>query len=65
MWGYRRAVISLKQYDKPLYDVDELKDLPGIGKGILDKLKEFAAEGHIARFDNLDTDEKLKVLTMF
>lgn len=40
MHGYRRALQALRGFDQPLYDADQLKGVPGIGDGIIRKVKE-------------------------
>lgn len=64
MFGYKRAFTSIKQFTEPIYSIDQLEDVPNIGKGIITKLKEYINEGSIKRFDFIDTDEKLKSLTL-
>lgn len=64
MFGYRRALTSLNQHTDPIYDIDQLDNIPNIGKGIRDKVKEYMAEGHIKRFDFIDTDDKVKAIQL-
>eukprot|EP00347_Sterkiella_histriomuscorum_P009814 403339784 len=65
MWGYKRAVTQVRSIKEPIYSLDQLKDVPNIGEGILKKLREYVAEGSIKRFEFIDTDEKIKTLQLF
>ncbi|MEN8734513.1 MAG: hypothetical protein ABF329_06825, partial [Lentimonas sp.] len=38
--AYLKAVQTIKSYPEPIYNTDQIKDLPHIGKTILEKLKE-------------------------
>jgi len=64
MFGYRRALTSLNQHTDPIYEIDQLEHIPNIGKGIIDKVKEYINEGQIKRFAFLETDEKVKALQL-
>ncbi|TNV77429.1 hypothetical protein FGO68_gene15942 [Halteria grandinella] len=61
-FGYAKAVRSLKTYDKPIKTGEELDGVPGIGDGIIRKIKEFIADGTIKKFEFIDTDPKVKIL---
>jgi DNA polymerase lambda len=52
----------LRGFDKPLYSADQLEGVPGIGEGIIKKVKELISEGTIKRFEFIDSDEKVKAL---
>lgn len=41
-----------------------MKGVPGIGDGILKKVKELIEEGTIKRFEFIDKDDKLKTLEL-
>lgn len=59
MFGYNHALRSLRAYDKPIYSADQLVGVPGIGEGILKKIRELISEGTIKRFEFIDTDKKV------
>jgi DNA polymerase/3'-5' exonuclease PolX len=62
--GYRRALQTLRSYDKPLYSADQLEGVHGIGEGIIKKIREFMEEGTIRRFEFIERDEKTKVMDL-
>jgi len=45
--AYQKAMESLMVYSKPIYDTNQIKDLPGIGKTIIEKLNEFVETGKL------------------
>ncbi|CDW73148.1 helix-hairpin-helix motif family protein [Stylonychia lemnae] len=59
--GYRRALTFLRAIKEPIYSVDQLKEVPYLGQGILKKVKELIEEGTISRFDFLSHDESVVV----
>ena len=51
MHGYRRALTFLRSYNKPIYEVDQLDEIPYLGEGIKKKIRELIEQGSIKRFE--------------
>ena len=64
MHGYRRALQALRSFDKPLYSAEQLEGVPGIGKGLIDKIKELIKEGTIKRFEFIENDKKTNTIEL-
>lgn len=64
MFAYKRAVTSIRLFKDPIYSIDQLEEVPNIGKGIRDKIKEYIDEGSIKRFEFIEKDERLNVLSL-
>ncbi|CDW74543.1 helix-hairpin-helix motif family protein [Stylonychia lemnae] len=64
MFGYKRALTSLKLFNEPIYNIDQIDKVPNIGDGIRKKIKEFIDDGIIKRFEFIDTDEKHNTLKL-
>ena len=45
--AYNKAEEELIKYEKPIYSVDQIKNLPHIGKTIIEKLNEFVKTGKL------------------
>ena len=58
MFAYRKAVTGIKSLDIDITDADQLEGLPGVGDGIIRKIREFIADGTIKKFEFIDTDER-------
>lgn len=43
---------------------DQLEGVPGLGDGIIRKIKEFIADGTIKKFEFIDTDEKTNTIEL-
>ena len=43
--AYKKAIDALKRHDGPVYSADHIKDLPGIGKKIFEKIVEITQTG--------------------
>lgn len=63
--GYRRAIYSIKSFDKPITNADQLNGIPGIGSGILKKVAEFLDEGKMSKLQELKSDSKVMLLDEF
>lgn len=42
--------------DEDIFSADQLEGKPGIGDGIIRKIREFIADGTIKKFEFIDTD---------
>ena len=48
----------IKSLDIDITDADQLEGLPGVGDGIIKKIREFIADGTIKKFEFIETDER-------
>ena len=54
----------LRTYDKPIVNVDQLDEIPYVGKKIKDKVKEFLETGEIKRYAFIAEDEKTQTVDL-
>ena len=62
VFGYGRAIESLKQFKEHITSVDQVKGLVGIGKGICEKIQEVLDNGVFREVKNPFSDEKMKAI---
>jgi|LauGreDrversion4_2_1035121.scaffolds.fasta_scaffold407172_2 DNA polymerase/3'-5' exonuclease PolX len=62
MFGYRKAVTAIKLMDEDILSADQLEGKPGIGDGIIRKIREFIADGTIKKFQFIDTDVRTQTI---
>jgi DNA polymerase/3'-5' exonuclease PolX len=65
IFGYRNALRAIKSIEEPILSADQLEGRPGLGEGIIKKIREFIADGTIKRFEFIDTDPKTKAIQLF
>ncbi|XP_078079128.1 DNA polymerase lambda [Mustelus asterias] len=61
--GYAKAINALKSYQKPVSSFQEACKIPGIGKGMAEKIREILESGHLRRLDYIS--ESVPVLEIF
>ena len=54
--AYNNAVESIMMYPEAITSVDQIKDLPGIGKTIVNKLNEYVKDGKLKAIEKLKAD---------
>lgn len=59
--AYYSIVKELTAHNKPIYTIDDVKDLKGVGAKSLAKIKELLEAGTIKQLENYNSDGKLKV----
>ena len=64
MYGYRKAVTALKSIDFDITDAKQLEGVPGLGEGIIKKIREFIEDGTIKRFEFIDTDPRTQSIQL-
>lgn len=57
--AYSRAITQIKSFSEPITSLEQLKGVPGIGKGILEKVQEVFEKGNVEGFD---LNEEVKAL---
>ena len=60
--AYSKAVDELIRYKEPIYSIDQIKDLPNIGKTIIEKLNEFVETGTLQAIER-EKDNPINILT--
>jgi apurinic endonuclease APN1 len=63
--SYEKAIKTLKKYDKPIYSSIEVKDLPHIGKGFIEKIDIIANTGSLPIYNNIKHNTKINSLQTF
>lgn len=58
--AYQLAIISIKSLDHQITDIKQVKGRKGVGKGIIDKIKEYLDTGHIRKVDEVKGQLKQK-----
>ncbi|NWX50578.1 DPOLL polymerase, partial [Steatornis caripensis] len=61
--GYSKAINALKSYHKPVTSYQEACKIPGIGKGMAEKILEILESGHLRKLDHIS--ESVPVLELF
>ncbi|XP_078421143.1 DNA polymerase lambda [Cetorhinus maximus] len=61
--GYAKAINALKSYQKPVASFQEACKIPGIGKGMAEKIREILESGHLRKLDYIS--ESVPVLETF
>ena len=57
--SYKKAISTIKNFDKPIYNSNNIKDLPSIGKGMIEKINEISKTGHLKKYNNLIKNKKI------
>ena len=64
MYAYRKAVTALRSIDFDITDAKQLEGVPGLGEGIIKKIREFIEDGTIKRFEFIDTDPRTQSIQL-
>jgi DNA polymerase/3'-5' exonuclease PolX len=60
--AYSRAIATLKTFGQEIKSVDQVKGLPGIGDGIMKKVKEYIDNGKFREVIDPFNQDKMKAL---
>lgn len=63
--SYKKAIKALKNYDGPIYSSKEVKDLPYIGKGFIEKIDIIANTGSLPLYNNIKNNKTINSLQTF
>jgi deoxyribonuclease-4 len=58
--SYKKGIKTIEQYNKPIYSSDNLKNLPHIGKGFIEKINEIINTGTLSLYENIKKNNKQK-----
>ena len=59
--AYRRAINSLKNFKGKIYNGNDVKDLNGFGKSMIEKVNEISETGKLNALEELESDPKTKI----
>jgi len=62
---YRKAINSLKNTKKKIYNGNDVKDLPGFGKSMIEKVNEIAETGKLKELNLLNKDPNTQIKKEF
>ncbi len=62
--SYQKALISLKKVKK-IKSMNDIKDIPYIGKGFQEKINEIIETGSLKMFDEIENDPQFKAIHLF
>lgn len=67
LMAYQKAIHSIKKVDKPITSLDDVKGLPGIGKSMLEKIKEVLEKGdyNTSAHKNKDAELLEKITSIY
>lgn len=51
-YAYLRAIAAIRNYGKEIRNADELRDIEGLGRKTIDKIREYLKTGSIAKVEN-------------
>lgn len=63
--SYRKAIITLESFNKPIYNSKDIKHLPTIGKGFCEKINTIAQNGTLNLYENIKKNNKSKYIINF
>ena len=63
--SYRKAIKTIEQYNKPIYSIDDVKNLQNIGKGFIEKINEIINNGTLSLYENIQKNNKQKSINLF
>lgn len=63
--SYRKAIKSIKNFKKPIYSSNNVKNLNGIGKGFLEKINEIKNTGTLKIYNNIIKNKSTNAIYQF
>ncbi|ONI30578.1 hypothetical protein PRUPE_1G259900 [Prunus persica] len=64
-FSYYKAVPVIEKLPFKIQSVDQVKDLPNIGKSMQDHIQEIVTTGKLSKLEHFETDEKVRTLALF
>lgn len=59
--AYAKVIAAIKEKDSEITSIDDIKDIPGVGKGIKEKISELLTTGHLAKADEIANNRSLNI----
>ena len=63
--SYIKVINSIKNFDKPIYDCNDVKDLEGVGKGFCEKINIISKTGTLNIYENILKNNKINSIKLF
>ena len=63
--SYRKALKSIENYDNPIYNSNNVKNLPFIGKGFCEKINLISKNGTLNIYENIKKNSTSKSIKLF
>jgi len=57
--SYKKAIVTIRNFKKPIYSCDDIKDLEYIGKGMCEKIDEISKTGTLKAYDAIKNDKSI------
>jgi len=63
-FAYRKAIASIRSFDKEIKNVEDVDHLPGIGEKIKDKINEIIRTGALRKTKIIGNDQRLRTIEL-
>ncbi len=63
--SYQKAINSLKSLNKPIFSIEDVEEIPNIGKGFKEKIDEIIKTGTLKMFEEIENDPQMKAINLF
>ena len=63
--SYKKAIKTIENYNKPIYNCDDVKHLPNIGKRFCEKIDIISQKGTLNIYENIIKNDKIKSVKIF
>jgi DNA polymerase/3'-5' exonuclease PolX len=57
--SYKKAIVAIGKFKKPIYSCDDIKDLEYIGKGMCEKVDEIARTGTLKAYEDIKNNKSI------
>ncbi|CAL8994344.1 unnamed protein product [Prunus brigantina] len=64
-FSYYKAIPVIEKLPFKIQSVDQVKDLPNIGKSMQDHIQEIVTTGKLSKLEHFETDEKVRTIALF
>nr|XP_043618720.1 DNA polymerase lambda isoform X1 [Erigeron canadensis] len=64
-FSYYKAIPVIERLPFKVESVDQVKDLPGIGKSMQDHIHEIVTTGKLSKLEHFESDEKVRTISLF
>ncbi|XWS68945.1 hypothetical protein CRYUN_Cryun04dG0136900 [Craigia yunnanensis] len=64
-FSYHKAIAVVEKLPFKIESVDQVKNLPGIGKSLQDHIQEIVTNGKLSKLEHFETDEKVRTISLF
>ncbi|KAM0961832.1 hypothetical protein ACFX2I_021039 [Malus domestica] len=64
-FSYYKAIAVIEKLPFKIQSMDQVKDLPNIGKSMQDHIQEIVTTGKLSKLEHFETDEKVRTIALF